>query len=203
MDAEDYQPAKKEEEIATGEDFIAVADIYKGGDPFPGADVIDALDVPITESGLLGAAGQWAKRLRLNATENALLLANAKTVWELWGDVPRDALAEFKIRLQQIRRRTMIRQATDRLGGEVELAVAIIRCLGKRFGLTAESVAADLIAWFRGPEEENYMPNFAMNVLSNVPARNHPTRLVSVHRVNTALSMLLGLPRTTNCRLRM
>jgi hypothetical protein len=36
----------------------------------------------------------------------------------------------------------------------------------------------------------NYMPNFAMNVLSNVPARNHPTRLVSVHRVNTALSML-------------
>lgn len=36
----------------------------------------------------------------------------------------------------------------------------------------------------------NYMPNFAMNVLSKVPARNHPNKLVSVHRVNTALSML-------------
>lgn len=36
----------------------------------------------------------------------------------------------------------------------------------------------------------NYMPNFAPNVLSQVPARNHPRRIVPVHRVNTALSML-------------
>ncbi|RZJ26247.1 MAG: LysR family transcriptional regulator, partial [Haliea sp.] len=36
----------------------------------------------------------------------------------------------------------------------------------------------------------NYMPNFATNVLSNVPPRNHPLKLVAVHRINTALSML-------------
>ncbi len=36
----------------------------------------------------------------------------------------------------------------------------------------------------------NYMPNIAVNVLSNVPPRNHPGELVPVHRVNTALSML-------------
>ena len=36
----------------------------------------------------------------------------------------------------------------------------------------------------------NYMPNIAINVLSNVPSRNHPKELVPVHRVNTALSML-------------
>lgn len=36
----------------------------------------------------------------------------------------------------------------------------------------------------------NYMPNLATNVLSHVPPRNHPKRLVPVHRVNTALSML-------------
>jgi DNA-binding transcriptional LysR family regulator len=36
----------------------------------------------------------------------------------------------------------------------------------------------------------NYMPNFAPNVLSHVPARNHPRKLAPVHRVNTALSML-------------
>ena len=36
----------------------------------------------------------------------------------------------------------------------------------------------------------NYMPNIAINVLSNVPSRNHPRELVPVHRVNTALSML-------------
>jgi len=34
------------------------------------------------------------------------------------------------------------------------------------------------------------MPNIAINVLSNVPSRNHPRELVPVHRVNTALSML-------------
>ncbi len=36
----------------------------------------------------------------------------------------------------------------------------------------------------------NYMPNIAVNVLSNVPPRHHPKVLVPVHRVNTALSML-------------
>ncbi len=36
----------------------------------------------------------------------------------------------------------------------------------------------------------NYMPNFALNVLSNVPPRHHPLQLVPVHRVNTALSLL-------------
>jgi DNA-binding transcriptional LysR family regulator len=36
----------------------------------------------------------------------------------------------------------------------------------------------------------NYMPNFALNTLSHVPPRNHPRKIVSVHRVNTALSML-------------
>ena len=36
----------------------------------------------------------------------------------------------------------------------------------------------------------NYMPNFAANVLSNVPPRNHPAKIVPVHRVNTALAML-------------
>ncbi|HEY4985806.1 MAG TPA: LysR substrate-binding domain-containing protein [Bradyrhizobium sp.] len=36
----------------------------------------------------------------------------------------------------------------------------------------------------------NYMPNIAINVLSNVPPRHHPRDLVPVHRVNTALSML-------------
>ncbi|TWO68905.1 LysR family transcriptional regulator [Caenimonas sedimenti] len=36
----------------------------------------------------------------------------------------------------------------------------------------------------------NYMPNFAPNVLSQVPVRNHPRKLMPVHRVNTALSML-------------
>lgn len=36
----------------------------------------------------------------------------------------------------------------------------------------------------------NYMPNFALNVLSQVPQRHHPRQMVPVHRVNTALSML-------------
>ena len=36
----------------------------------------------------------------------------------------------------------------------------------------------------------NYMPNIAINVLSNVPSRHHPKELVPVHRVNTALAML-------------
>ncbi len=36
----------------------------------------------------------------------------------------------------------------------------------------------------------NYMPNIAINVLSHVPPRHHPKKMVPVHRVNTALSML-------------
>lgn len=36
----------------------------------------------------------------------------------------------------------------------------------------------------------NYMPKFASNVLSHVPARNQPRQLKPLHRVNTALSML-------------
>jgi DNA-binding transcriptional LysR family regulator len=36
----------------------------------------------------------------------------------------------------------------------------------------------------------NYMPNIALNVLSHVPPRHHPKKLLPVHRVNTALSML-------------
>lgn len=36
----------------------------------------------------------------------------------------------------------------------------------------------------------NYMPNFATNVLAHVPSRHHPKKIVPVHRVNTALSML-------------
>jgi DNA-binding transcriptional LysR family regulator len=36
----------------------------------------------------------------------------------------------------------------------------------------------------------NFMPNIAINVLSHVPPRYHPTELVAVNRVNTALSML-------------
>jgi DNA-binding transcriptional LysR family regulator len=36
----------------------------------------------------------------------------------------------------------------------------------------------------------NYMPNIAINVLSQVPPRHHPKEMVPVHRVNTALSML-------------
>ena len=36
----------------------------------------------------------------------------------------------------------------------------------------------------------NYMPNIAINVLSNVPPRHHPRTMLPVNRVNTALSML-------------
>ena len=36
----------------------------------------------------------------------------------------------------------------------------------------------------------NYMPNIAINVLSQLPPRHHPKDMVPVHRVNTALSML-------------
>jgi len=36
----------------------------------------------------------------------------------------------------------------------------------------------------------NYMPNIAINVLSQVPPRHQPKEMVPVHRVNTALSML-------------
>lgn len=40
----------------------------------------------------------------------------------------------------------------------------------------------------------NYMPNLAINILSQVPPRNHPRQVVPVHRVNTALAMLRVRP---------
>jgi DNA-binding transcriptional LysR family regulator len=36
----------------------------------------------------------------------------------------------------------------------------------------------------------NYMPNLAVTILSNVPSRHHPKEVLTVNRVNTALSML-------------
>jgi DNA-binding transcriptional LysR family regulator len=45
----------------------------------------------------------------------------------------------------------------------------------------------------------NYMPNLALNVLSNVPPRHHPRHLVPVHRVNTALSLLRVRPGYVIC----
>lgn len=51
---------------------------------------------------------------------------------------------------------------------------------------------ADAVSWkdLRHRPLINYMPNFAINILSQVPPRHHPRQLVPVHRVNTALSML-------------
>lgn len=50
----------------------------------------------------------------------------------------------------------------------------------------------DFVTWkdLRERPLINYMPNFALNVLSNVPPRHHPSQVVPVHRVNTALSLL-------------
>jgi DNA-binding transcriptional LysR family regulator len=45
----------------------------------------------------------------------------------------------------------------------------------------------------------NYMPNLALNVLSNVPPRHHPRQVVPVHRVNTALSLLRVRPGYVIC----
>jgi len=45
----------------------------------------------------------------------------------------------------------------------------------------------------------NYMPNLAANVLGNVPSRNHPRRIVPVHRVNTALALLRVQPGYVIC----
>ena len=51
---------------------------------------------------------------------------------------------------------------------------------------------AGAVSWkdLRDRPVMNYMPNFATHVLSHVPPRNHPRRIVPVHRINTALSML-------------
>ena len=51
---------------------------------------------------------------------------------------------------------------------------------------------AKLVSWkdLRDRPLINYMPNISINVLSQVPPRHHPRELVTVHRVNTALSML-------------
>ncbi len=50
----------------------------------------------------------------------------------------------------------------------------------------------DAVSWkdLRERPLINYMPNFATHVLSCVPPRNHPRKILPVHRVNTALSML-------------
>jgi DNA-binding transcriptional LysR family regulator len=50
----------------------------------------------------------------------------------------------------------------------------------------------DAVSWKELRERPliNYMPNIAVNVLSNVPPRHHPKEMVPVNRVNTALSML-------------
>jgi len=45
----------------------------------------------------------------------------------------------------------------------------------------------------------NYMPNLVLNVLSNVPSRNHPRDIVPVHRVNTALALLRVRPGYVIC----
>lgn len=45
----------------------------------------------------------------------------------------------------------------------------------------------------------NYMPNLALNVLSNVPPRHHPRDVIPVHRVNTALSLLRVRPGYVIC----
>lgn len=45
----------------------------------------------------------------------------------------------------------------------------------------------------------NYMPNLALNVLSNVPPRHRPKEIVPVHRVNTALALLQVRPGCVIC----
>jgi DNA-binding transcriptional LysR family regulator len=52
--------------------------------------------------------------------------------------------------------------------------------------------AGEFVTWkdLRDRPLINYMPNLAVNVLSQVPPRHHPRKLLPVHRVNTALSML-------------
>lgn len=52
--------------------------------------------------------------------------------------------------------------------------------------------AGESVSWkdLRDRPLVNYMPNFALNVLSQVPPRHHPRQQVPVHRVNTALAML-------------
>jgi DNA-binding transcriptional LysR family regulator len=52
--------------------------------------------------------------------------------------------------------------------------------------------AGETVTWkdLRDHPLINYMPNLALNVLKNVPFRQHPREIVPVHRVNTALSLL-------------
>ena len=52
--------------------------------------------------------------------------------------------------------------------------------------------AGEAVSWrdLRDKPLISYMPNLAANVLSQVPARHHPRKVVAVHRVNTAMSML-------------
>jgi DNA-binding transcriptional LysR family regulator len=52
--------------------------------------------------------------------------------------------------------------------------------------------AGESVSWEELRERTliNYMPNLATNVLSHVPHRNQPRKIMPVHRVNTALSLL-------------
>ncbi|WP_242697261.1 LysR family transcriptional regulator [Bordetella petrii] len=61
--------------------------------------------------------------------------------------------------------------------------------------------AGDSVSWKELRERPliNYMPNLALNVLSNVPSRHHPEQVVPVHRVNTALSLLRVRPGYVIC----
>lgn len=61
--------------------------------------------------------------------------------------------------------------------------------------------AGDTVSWkaLRERPLVNYMPNLAVNVLSNVPPRHHPRDIVPVHRVNTALSLLRVRPGYVIC----
>ena len=45
----------------------------------------------------------------------------------------------------------------------------------------------------------NYMPDFATDVLSRVPPRNHPRTVLRVHRIGTALSTLRARPGVIIC----
>jgi DNA-binding transcriptional LysR family regulator len=61
--------------------------------------------------------------------------------------------------------------------------------------------AGESVSWEELRERPliNYMRNLATNVLSHVPLRHHPRKIVQVHRVNTALSMLRVRPGCVIC----
>ena len=61
--------------------------------------------------------------------------------------------------------------------------------------------AGETVSWkdLRDRPLINYMPNLVLNVLKNVPVRQHPREIVPVHRVNTALSLLQVRPGCVIC----